>query len=96
VSFVAKTPKPPFYVVVFTSVNTPDVDHTEHTRMYHRLAKIAQGYEGYLGIEPARSADGSGSPPFIGRTSNRSRHSGATPSTSSQRRRAASPGIRTT
>jgi heme-degrading monooxygenase HmoA len=60
VSFVVKTPKPPYYVVVFTSVNAPDVDHTEHTRMYHRLAKIAEGYEGYLGIEPARSADGSG------------------------------------
>jgi len=58
--FVVKTPKPPYYVVVFTSVNAPDVDHTEHTQMSHRLAKIAESYPGYLGIEPARNADGSG------------------------------------
>jgi heme-degrading monooxygenase HmoA len=58
--FVASTPKPPYYAVVFTSVNAPDVDHTEHVAMYHRLVKIAESYQGYLGIEPARNGDGSG------------------------------------
>jgi heme-degrading monooxygenase HmoA len=58
--FVANTPKPPYYAVVFTSLNAPDVDHTEHVAMYQRLVKIAESYEGYLGIEPARNSDGSG------------------------------------
>jgi heme-degrading monooxygenase HmoA len=54
-----ETPKPPYYAVVFTSLNAADVDHTEHTRMYHRLAKIAETCDGHLGIEPARNGDGS-------------------------------------
>ena len=58
--FVANTPKPPYYAVVFTSSNAPDVDHTEHVAMSHRLAKHAENYEGYLGIETARNGDGSG------------------------------------
>ena len=28
--YITKTPKPPYYAVVFTSINA-DVDHTEHT-----------------------------------------------------------------
>jgi heme-degrading monooxygenase HmoA len=58
-SYIAKTPKPPYYAVVFTSINA-DVDHTEHTKMYQRMVEIAESYEGYIGIEPARNADGSG------------------------------------
>jgi heme-degrading monooxygenase HmoA len=58
--FVAHTPKPPYYAVVFTSVNGPNVDHTEHTLMFHRLVRVAETYQGYLGIEPARNGDGSG------------------------------------
>jgi heme-degrading monooxygenase HmoA len=58
-SYIAKTPKPPYYAVVFTSINA-DVDHTEHTKMYQRMVEIAEGYEGYIGIEPARNPDGSG------------------------------------
>src|SRR6478672_6812469 len=57
--FISKTPKPPYYAVIFTSINA-DVDHTEHTEMYQRMVKIAQNYQGYLGIEPARNPDGSG------------------------------------
>ena len=44
--FVANTPKPPYYAVVFTSLNAPDVDHSEHVAMYHRLVKIAETYDG--------------------------------------------------
>ena len=58
--FVANTPKPPYYVVVFTSINAPEVDHTEHVAMSHRLVEIAETYDGYLGIEAARNSDGSG------------------------------------
>jgi len=57
--FISKTPKPPYYAVVFTSINA-DVDHTEHAAMYKRMVEVAQKYPGYLGIEPARNADGTG------------------------------------
>jgi heme-degrading monooxygenase HmoA len=57
--FISKTPKPPYYAVVFTSINA-DVDHAEHGETYKRMLELARGYEGFLGIEPARNADGSG------------------------------------
>ena len=57
--FISKTPKPPYYAVVFTSIKA-DVDHTEHTEMFKRVMALAQGYPGYLGIEPARNPDGTG------------------------------------
>lgn len=57
-SYITKTPKPPYYAVVFTSINA-DVDHTEHTAMYKRMVEIAESYVGYIGIEPARNPDGS-------------------------------------
>ena len=57
--FISKTPKPPYYAVIFTSINA-DVDHVEHTEMYHRMVELAATYDGFLGIEPARNTDGSG------------------------------------
>jgi heme-degrading monooxygenase HmoA len=57
--YVSRTPKPPYHAVVFTSINA-DVDHTEHVAMYGRLVERAQTHDGYLGIEPARNADGTG------------------------------------
>ncbi|MFN0304348.1 MAG: antibiotic biosynthesis monooxygenase family protein [Burkholderiales bacterium] len=57
--YIAKTPIPPYYAVIFTSINA-EVDHTEHTEMYGRLAKRAETYDGYLGIEAARNPDGKG------------------------------------
>lgn len=57
--YICKTPKPPYYAVIFTSINA-DVDHTEHSALSARLAERAKMYDGYLGIEPARSVDGTG------------------------------------
>ena len=57
--FISKTPKPPYYAVVFTSINA-DVDHAEHGEAYKRMLALAQGYAGFLGIEPARNPDGTG------------------------------------
>jgi len=57
--YISKTPKPPYYAVVFTSINA-SVDHTEHVEMYARLVQRASTYEGYIGIEPARNSDGTG------------------------------------
>lgn len=58
-AYISKTPSPPYYAVIFTSINAL-VDHTEHTEMYGRLAKLAENYPGYLGIEAARNPDGTG------------------------------------
>jgi heme-degrading monooxygenase HmoA len=57
--YIAKTPTPPYYAVVFTSINA-DVDHTERTEMYGRLVQRAATFEGFLGIEPARNGNGTG------------------------------------
>jgi heme-degrading monooxygenase HmoA len=58
--YISRTPKPPYYAVVFTSINA-NVDHTEHVEMYARLVQLASTYEGFLGIaEPARNGDGTG------------------------------------
>jgi heme-degrading monooxygenase HmoA len=57
--FIARTPEPPYYAVVFTSINA-DVDHSEHAIMYQRMVEVAKTYDGFLGIEPARNIDGSG------------------------------------
>ena len=57
--FVASTPKPPYYAVVFTSINA-DVDQSEHVATNTRMMELASRYDGYLGIESARSADRTG------------------------------------
>ena len=57
--YISKTPKPPYYAVVFTSINAK-VDHTEHVEMYGRLVERAATHEGFLGIEGARNGDGTG------------------------------------
>lgn len=44
-AYIANTPKPPYYTVVFTSINA-DVDHTEHTKMYRRMVELAVNVPG--------------------------------------------------
>ncbi len=58
-TYISQTPKPPYYAVIFTSINA-DVDHTEHTELYGRMVELAESYDGYLGIEPSRNPDGTG------------------------------------
>ena len=57
--YISSTPKPPYYAVIFTSINAP-VDHTEHVEMYGRLVQHAKTFDCYLGIEGARNTDGTG------------------------------------
>lgn len=57
--YISKTPEPPYYAVVFTSINA-NVDHTEHVAMSARLVQRASTYAGFLGIEAARNSDGTG------------------------------------
>ena len=59
VPYIAATPKPPYYAVIFTSVNAP-VDHAEHTALSARLVEHAKTFPGFLGIEGSRNTDGSG------------------------------------
>jgi heme-degrading monooxygenase HmoA len=55
---LAKTPSPPYYAVIFTSLRT------EGDRGYgavsDRMVELGAKYPGFLGIESARGADGLG------------------------------------
>ena len=57
--FISATPKPPYYAVVFTSV-TADADQSEHVVMNARMMELASRYEGFLGLESTRNAEGQG------------------------------------
>lgn len=54
----ATTPQPPYYAVIFTSRRTPDEQGYSETA--DRMAELAKGMPGYLGIESARGSDGIG------------------------------------
>lgn len=54
----AQTPEPPYYAVIFTSRRTPE--DNGYGDMAARMAELAVGMPGYLGIESARGADGVG------------------------------------
>jgi len=49
---IAKTPKPPYYAVIFTSTRT-DGDRG-YSKMADYMLDLAQQQEGFLGIESAR------------------------------------------
>jgi len=54
----AKLPPPPYYTVIFSSQRVPGEDG--YGEMADRMAELALGQDGYLGLESARSADGFG------------------------------------
>lgn len=49
---IANTPSPPYYAVIFTSVRTDVVDGYGDTAV--RMAELAHGQPGFLGVESAR------------------------------------------
>lgn len=55
---IARTPKPPYYAVVFTSQRT-DGDRGYGT-MAERMVEMAAAQPGFLGVESVRGADGFG------------------------------------
>lgn len=55
-SGIAKTPNPPYYAVIFSSVRT-DGDHG-YGAMADRMVELAAQQEGFLGIESAREGVG--------------------------------------
>jgi heme-degrading monooxygenase HmoA len=51
-STIAKTPKPPYYAVIFTSLRNDDIDGYEETAA--RMVELAAQQPGFLGVESAR------------------------------------------
>lgn len=52
----AKTPKPPYYAVIFTTLKSDDQEG--YAEMNARMFALAQEQKGYLGIESAKSEIG--------------------------------------
>ena len=55
---IARPPAPPYYAVIFTSRRT-DGDHG-YSAMAERMVALSCKYDGFLGIESVRGADGLG------------------------------------
>lgn len=55
---IARTPEPPYYAVIFTSKRTGG--EQGYGVMSQRMADLGSRYDGFLGIESARGADGVG------------------------------------
>jgi hypothetical protein len=55
---LARTPAPPYYAVIFTSLRT-DGDQG-YASMAERMVELAAEQPGFLGVESARGADGLG------------------------------------
>lgn len=53
---IAKTPNPPYYAVIFTSIRT-DGDNG-YAEMASEMLELAQEQQGFLGIESAREGVG--------------------------------------
>jgi heme-degrading monooxygenase HmoA len=56
---LARTPSPPYYAVVFTSVHT-DADAEGYAAAAGRMLELAANQPGFLGVESVRGADGVG------------------------------------
>src|SRR5512137_2700608 len=57
-SAFARTPEPPYYAVIFTSLRSDGEDG--YRRMAERMVELAAMQPGFLGIESVRDADGFG------------------------------------
>jgi heme-degrading monooxygenase HmoA len=55
-SFIATTPKPPYYAVIFTSLRTEG--DNGYGEMAKRMDQLAEQQPGYLGIESVRDGLG--------------------------------------
>jgi heme-degrading monooxygenase HmoA len=57
--FLAKTPAPPYYAVIFTTQRNAE-DGDGYEVMAERMLELAVRQPGYLGVESARDGDGRG------------------------------------
>lgn len=53
---ISKTPKPPYYAVIFTSTRT--YGDNDYSQMADKMIRLAKKQEGFLGIESAREGLG--------------------------------------
>lgn len=54
-SLIAKTPKPPYYAVIFSNhLNKNSTDTEGYEKMAERMVELASLEEGFLGIESVR------------------------------------------
>ena len=51
-TLIAKTPKPPYYAVIFS--NHLNENHEGYDDMAERMVELASKQEGFLGVESAR------------------------------------------
>ncbi len=51
-SAIAHTPKPPYYAVIFTSLQSADTQG--YSQMADKMLKLAAQQDGFLGVESAR------------------------------------------
>lgn len=56
---IVKTPKPPYYAVIFTSHHTGK-EQEEYDKTSAEMVALAQKQSGYLGVESVRSDSGLG------------------------------------
>lgn len=54
----SRTPEPPYYAVIFSSVRTPG--DNGYSEMARRMVELAVAQPGYLGAESVRGEDGFG------------------------------------
>ena len=55
---IAKTPAPPYYAVIFTSLRTPG--DNGYGQMAERMDQLARVQTGFLGMDSVRNAEGYG------------------------------------
>ena len=55
---LARTPAPPYYAVIFTSKRT--ATDNGYGNVAQRMVDLGSRYDGFLGLESARTADGLG------------------------------------
>lgn len=53
---IAQTPPPPYYAVIFTSIQNQDTEG--YAEMAEEMLKLAEQQEGFLGAESARNEIG--------------------------------------
>jgi heme-degrading monooxygenase HmoA len=53
---LTKTPEPPYYIVLFSSILTEDSQ--EYQNMAHKMAELSAQSPGFLGFESARNSIG--------------------------------------
>ncbi|CAF1863822.1 hypothetical protein NRS6185_00437 [Bacillus subtilis] len=57
-NFLSKTPEPPYYAVIFSSVKSEN--DTGYGETAERMVSLAADQPGFLGVESVREADGRG------------------------------------